>query len=114
MDTLGDRIKKFRKERNLTQAKLGLEIGAKGTAVSNWELNISHPEKKYIDAMSKFFGITSQELEYGTKPNIVHEAPAGYEIIPTKEYIDFLKFKAEKAEKEAESAKNIEGVLDQA
>lgn len=117
MDTLGDRIRKFRTEKKLTQAKLGLEIGAKGTAVSNWELNLSHPEKKYIESMAKFFGIMPQELEYGNAPTIVNEPPEGYEIIPTKEYIEFLKYKAEKgemAEKQLKEAKNIEVVIDKA
>lgn len=112
MDTIGKRIFKFRKEKGLNQQQLAVIVGVGQTSISNWEKDLTFPERKHIEAMAKYFGVSQQELEYGNEVPIVHEAPAGYEIIPTKEYIEFLKYKAEKAEKEAQSAKNIEAVSD--
>jgi transcriptional regulator with XRE-family HTH domain len=65
METLHERIKRFRKEKKLTQAKLGEIIGLTNTAISNYENGTSHPEKKYIEAMAHHFKITPQELQYG-------------------------------------------------
>lgn len=66
MDTFQSRIKKYRKDYKLSQSKLGSIIGATGSAVSNWEVGLSFPERKYIEAMAEYFNIPAQELQYGT------------------------------------------------
>lgn len=56
------KIYELRKERNLTQAELGKEIGVDGRAVSYWEKGINEPKASYIYAMAKFFGVTADYL----------------------------------------------------
>jgi transcriptional regulator with XRE-family HTH domain len=114
METFGQRLKRLREEKDLTQTQLSEAIGCKKSAISTWENGSNMPKNNLLlDSIAAFFGITAQELQYGTAPLIVNEPPVGYELIPTKEYIEFLKFKAakgEQAEQKLTEVKNIENV----
>lgn len=78
METLPERIKRLRKEKKLSQLKLGEIIGLTNTAISNYENGTSHPEKKYIEAMAHYFQITPKELQYGD----IKEAYTNIHYIP--------------------------------
>ena len=58
----GDRIKEYRKERNLSQAQLAKAIGVSQKAVDYWERNISEPKASYIIRLVKFFDVTFDEF----------------------------------------------------
>jgi len=60
----------LRKEKGLTQAELGEKLNISDKAVSKWETGESYPETSQLITISKFFGITVDELLKGErKPN---------------------------------------------
>jgi len=58
----GDRIKEYRKERNLSQAQLAKAIGVSQKAVDYLERNVSEPKVSYIILLVKFFNVTFDEF----------------------------------------------------
>lgn len=58
----GDRLKKIRKERNLTQEEIGelCEVGK--TTISNWENNITQPPFEIVKKLAQYFGVTIDYL----------------------------------------------------
>lgn len=75
MTTLGDRIREGRKQKGLSQMKLGERLGVAGAAVGRWELNIHGPERQYIVNLAKALGLTVDFLLTG------REAPAHAALI---------------------------------
>ena len=65
--TIGDRLLKLRKERNLSQEDLANELDVSRQTVSKWETNQSMPEFDKIVPLCEYFGITTDELLTGSK-----------------------------------------------
>ena len=65
--TIGDRLLKLRRERNLSQEDLANELDVSRQTVSKWETNQSMPDFDKIIALCKYFGITTDELLTGSK-----------------------------------------------
>jgi len=93
--TFGERIKEFRKSRNLGQIQLAEIIGVGKSSISTWELNQNTPDRKSIKRLADFFNVTEQELQYGSKPEVINAIPEGYTIISLSEYIEYLRYKAQ-------------------
>lgn len=53
-----NQIKKYRKERGLTQVELAKAIGASQPAVANWEAGRRLPRGVYLKVLNEFFGIS--------------------------------------------------------
>lgn len=110
MKNFGERLKQKRKAKNLTQGQLAELLGMeKHNAISNWENGLSKPS---ADDLKKVSEILETSIDWLLKGDEKYNIPQGKIAIAQEEYIEFLRFKAEKAEKEAISAKNIEAVLD--
>ena len=60
--TLGERIQQLRKTEGLSQEQLADVLDVSRQAVSKWETDQSAPEIEKILAMSKHFGISTDEL----------------------------------------------------
>ena len=65
--TIGDRLLKLRKERNLSQEDLANELDVSRQTISKWETNQSIPDFDKIVPICNYFGITTDELLTGTK-----------------------------------------------
>ncbi len=65
--TLGEKISQLRKERNLTQAELGNELGVTYQAVSKWERDDSMPDFDMISKLAKLFGVSISYFENGSE-----------------------------------------------
>ena len=65
--TIGDRLLKLRKERNLSQEDLANELDVSRQTISKWETNQSMPDFDKIVPLCKYFGITTDELLTGDK-----------------------------------------------
>lgn len=65
--TIGDRLLKLRKERNLSQEELANELDVSRQSISKWETNQSTPDFDKIVALCTYFGITTDELLTGNK-----------------------------------------------
>ena len=68
--TIGDRLLKLRKERNLSQEELANELDVSRQTISKWETNQSIPDFDKIVPLCEYFGITTDELLTGNS-NIV-------------------------------------------
>lgn len=65
--TIGDRLLKLRRERNLSQEDLANELDVSRQTISKWETNQSVPDFDKIVPLCNYFGITTDELLTGSK-----------------------------------------------
>jgi len=61
----GDKLKKLRKEKDLTQEELAQKLYVSRTAVSKWETGRGYPGIDSVKAIAKFFSVTVDELLSG-------------------------------------------------
>ena len=73
-ETIGNRIAKFRKEKNMTQEELANLVGVSSQAVSKWENDASCPDISLLPRLCEVLGITADELLTG-KNNEVRMVP---------------------------------------
>ena len=73
-ETIGNRIAKFRKEKNMTQEELANLLGVSSQAVSKWENDASCPDISLLPQLCEALGITADELLTG-KNNEVRMLP---------------------------------------
>lgn len=66
MSKIGDLIQRLRIKKGLTQAQLAEEFGITDKAVGKWEQGQGDPDLSLIIPISKFFGITTDELLNGS------------------------------------------------
>lgn len=62
MKTIGDNIKKLRKEANLTQPELADRINVAKSVISNWEQNLNIPKGNYIIELAKIFNVSADYI----------------------------------------------------
>ena len=68
--TIGEKIKFFRKSRNMSQEALAKTLGVTFQAVSKWETNVTTPDVGLIPSIASFFGVSIDELfDYNTLEN---------------------------------------------
>ena len=60
--TIAEKIKKLRKDNNMTQEDLAEKLNVSRQTISKWETNITIPDADNIVAISKLFNITTDEL----------------------------------------------------
>lgn len=58
MRTQGERIKKLRKSKGITQRELAARLGISEQAISKWEKNLSNPSTKNLLQIAKIFGVS--------------------------------------------------------
>ena len=63
--TIGERLLKLRKEKNISQEELANELDVSRQTISKWETDQSLPDSDKIIPLCKYFGITSDELLTG-------------------------------------------------
>ena len=59
---LGDNIRKYRKENNISQEELAEKLGVTRQSISLWENNQTQPSLENIVALSKIFNVTTDNL----------------------------------------------------
>ena len=62
MITLGSNIKKYRKDRKITQEQLAEVLGVSDQAVSRWENGTTYPDIELLPTIAVYFGVTMDEL----------------------------------------------------
>lgn len=65
--SLGETIKTFRMERNMTQEFVAGELGVSRQAVSKWESGASDPSTSNLLALARLFGVSAEELLRGVE-----------------------------------------------
>ena len=58
METIGSRIKKLRKEKKLTQGKLGDLVGVSDVTIGFWEKDVNEPKYENLETLSKMLDTT--------------------------------------------------------
>lgn len=76
MESIGNRITKYRKQKGLTQENLAEKLGVSSQAVSKWENDISCPDIGLLPQLCRELGITTDELLTG-KSEKVQMLPEG-------------------------------------
>lgn len=67
---IGEKIKKLRKNKNISQEALACVLGVTFQAVSKWETGAAMPDLGLIPAIASFFGVSIDELfDYNTLEN---------------------------------------------
>ena len=66
----GKFIAELRKEKNLTQKDLATQLNVSDKAISRWETGKGFPDVDSLQALSKFFSVTINELLAGEKAEI--------------------------------------------
>ena len=59
---LGETIKAYRMERNMTQEFVAESLGVSRQAVSKWEKGTSDPSTSNLLALAKLYGVSAEEL----------------------------------------------------
>ena len=63
---LGDNIRKYRKENNISQEDLAEKLGVTRQSISLWENNQTQPSIDNIIAIAKVFGLSTDDLLLST------------------------------------------------
>ena len=63
MTTLGQNIRKLRKERGMTQEELAAKLNISAQAVSKWEMETCSPDVSQIVPLAALFGVWSSILQ---------------------------------------------------
>ena len=76
MNTIGQNIAYFRKQKNMTQEELAEKMSVTAQAISKWERDTSYPDITVIQTLSKTFGVSVTELLEGiSTPPQLKDAP---------------------------------------
>lgn len=65
METIGLRIKKLRKEKKLTQGKLGDLVGVSDVTIGFWEKDVNEPKYENLETLAKMLDTSIEYLKYG-------------------------------------------------
>ena len=90
---LGEKLFELRKEKNLSQEEVADKLNVTRQTVSKWETNQSTPDFDKIVPLCELFGISTEELLTGKKPDIntvqkqEEKQEEAEEKIPTKEEV---------------------------
>lgn len=76
---LGERLKKLRKEKKITQEELGNKINVTKVSISGYENGIRNPDTDTLQKIADFFGVTTDYL-LGRTNDSVEVSIAGQEI----------------------------------
>lgn len=60
--TIGDTIRKYRKENNMTQEDVAVSLGVSTPAVNKWERGVTMPDIALLSPMARLFHITTDQL----------------------------------------------------
>ena len=63
---IAERLKKYRKERNMTQEALAEVFGISPQSVSKWECGDGYPDITFLPTIANYFEVTVDELIAGT------------------------------------------------
>lgn len=70
MESIGNRITKYRKEKGMTQEALAERLGISSQAVSKWENDASCPDIGLLPQLCRELGITTDELLTGKSEKV--------------------------------------------
>lgn len=79
--TLGERIKKVRKDKDLTQQLFAERIGTTANVLTNYETGRRNPSSSVINNICKTFSVSEDWLRYGTGEMYLPKPVAALELL---------------------------------
>ncbi len=92
--TIGDRIKKARQEKGLSQKELGRKLGVSQQMIGQWETDKANPKKETIAKIAKALNVSPNILDIRTDEFFFGDSFVAREWVEDKNYkpiIDLLK-----------------------
>lgn len=80
-ETIGKRIKAFRKKLNITQTELSKLVGVSPQVVSNWERDYTSPNHEYISKLTNVLGVSADYILVGFDYKTINQAAENNEVI---------------------------------
>jgi transcriptional regulator with XRE-family HTH domain len=74
VETIGQRIARFRKARGLARAELAERVGTSETYIGHWETGYRRPSMESCITLADALGVSLDELVRGTNPNALRAA----------------------------------------
>ena len=118
--SLGENIKKRRREMNLTQEQLGDALNVHANTIRKWEKGISHPDTLELEQIAKILNVsisylyaetstTSRTVKFVKNSAYQDRTEINDNSVPSMAYWGSL---VDNAEKTAENGRNIEVIID--
>lgn len=79
---IGAFICSLRKEKNMTQKQLAMQLGITDKAVSKWERGLSYPDITLLEPLAEIFGVTTGELLGGARAAVAAAENAPESPVP--------------------------------
>lgn len=95
MESINERIKKLRLDRNLTQEEFGAQIGLSKSGISNIEKGIRSVTTRHIKLISKVFGIPEFWIQFGDGEQFIDSEQKIREYNAMKEYLISLGYQVQ-------------------
>ncbi|WP_017892516.1 LexA family transcriptional regulator [Serratia sp. S4] len=107
METLGQRLKRLRKAKKLTQAQVAKALKVSDVTIGYWERDLNEPGGKSLTGLARYFGVAEEYLLYG-KTDVSNVTPAtlGSTRVPLISYVQAGVWTAES------DARSLEGNID--
>lgn len=83
VETVGDRIKRYRKQNKMTQGELGKMLGVAFTTVSSWERGANNPLMDNITKMARLWNVNVSDIMGDVNPqNLIPIPKADMVAVP--------------------------------
>lgn len=89
MESIGVRIKRLRKAKDLTLKELGSKVGVSDVSISNWEKDINVPKHEHLNFLAPALDTTIDYIMYGkseTSDNVIDFRPVT-RMLPVLTYV---------------------------
>ena len=95
MTTIGEKIKKLRRDKGMSQSELAEKLGVTSQAISKWEKDISQPDIQILPNIAACFGVAIDDLFEYSKEKKYEKISNTLEFnrdITAKEFLDMESF----------------------
>lgn len=94
METIGSRIKKLRKEKKITQGKLGNLVGVSDVTIGFWEKDVNEPKYDNLENLAQMLDTSIEYIRYGQ--NEISESSKDFRpitrMLPVVDYVQAGRF----------------------
>lgn len=90
LETMGQRIRALRREKNLTQGDLAKIVGVSAPNVTGWEKDAYAPKAEPLSKMASYFGVSTSFITNGDEsgPQLDNNvAPVNQKLIPVLSWV---------------------------
>ncbi|WP_138993936.1 helix-turn-helix domain-containing protein [Larkinella sp. C7] len=108
-ESFGQRLKKLREDKNMSQEELAIALGKSGkhirNVISNWEKDRAEPSLSDLNKLCEVLETTPNFLLNGDQTKAAFEPPAGYVVMKADEVIELQRQLLQKQKEKIEEQK---------